>query len=120
MRIKNDVKGVDVANVTMSANPLDEIAAEEAVRLKKKSAATEIVAVSCGAAQCQETLRTAIAIGTNRAILIEVDAALQPLAVAKLRQNDRRAQQGSRGADLLHRRLRSGGRPVHRRARILQ
>jgi electron transfer flavoprotein beta subunit len=75
---------VDIANVKMSMNPFDEIAVEEAVRLKEKGAVTEIVAVSCGVAQCQETLRTAMAIGADRAILIETDAELQPLAVAKL------------------------------------
>ncbi|MCU0952953.1 MAG: electron transfer flavoprotein subunit beta/FixA family protein, partial [Burkholderiaceae bacterium] len=76
--------GVDIANVKMSMNPFDEIAIEEAVRLKEAGAATEVVAVSCGVAQCQETLRTAMAIGADRAILVETDAELQPLAVAKL------------------------------------
>ncbi len=76
--------GVDLANVKMSMNPFDEIAIEEAVRLKEKGAATEVVAVSCGVAQCQETLRTALAIGADRAIHVETDAELQPLAVAKL------------------------------------
>jgi electron transfer flavoprotein beta subunit len=75
---------VDIANVKMSMNPFDEIAVEEAVRLKEKGAVTEIVAVSCGVAQCQETLRTAMAIGADRAILVETDVELQPLAVAKL------------------------------------
>jgi electron transfer flavoprotein beta subunit len=76
--------GVDIANVKMSMNPFDEIAVEEAVRLKEKGVVTEIVAVSCGVAQCQETLRTAMAIGADRAILVETDVELQPLAVAKL------------------------------------
>lgn len=84
VRVKSDQSGVDIANVKMSMNPFDEIAVEEAVRLKEKGAATEIVAVSCGVAACQETLRTAMAIGADRAILIESDAELQPLAVAKL------------------------------------
>jgi electron transfer flavoprotein beta subunit len=84
VRVKSDGSGVDIANVKMSMNPFDEIAVEEAVRLKEKGAATEIVAVSCGVAQCQETLRTALAIGADRAILVETDAELQPLAVAKL------------------------------------
>jgi electron transfer flavoprotein beta subunit len=84
VRVKPDQSGVDVANVKMSMNPFDEIAVEEAVRLKEAGVATEIVAVSCGLAQCQETLRTALAIGADRAILVETDAELQPLAVAKL------------------------------------
>ena len=84
VRVKSDGTGVDIANVKMSMNPFDEIAVEEAVRLKEKGAVTEIVAVSCGVAQCQETLRTAMAIGADRAILVETDAELQPLAVAKL------------------------------------
>jgi electron transfer flavoprotein beta subunit len=84
VRVKSDGTGVDIANVKMSMNPFDEIAVEEAVRLKEKGAATEIVAVSCGVTQCQETLRTAMAIGADRAILVETDAELQPLAVAKL------------------------------------
>jgi electron transfer flavoprotein beta subunit len=75
---------VDTVNVKMSMNPFDEIAIEEAVRLKEKGVATEIVAVSCGLASCQETLRTALAIGADRAILVETDVELQPLAVAKL------------------------------------
>src|ERR1700741_4844533 len=77
---------MDLANVKMSMNPFDEIAVEEAVRLKEKGVVSEIVAVSCGAAQCQETLRTALAIGAARAILVETDPDLQPLAVAKLLQ----------------------------------
>jgi electron transfer flavoprotein beta subunit len=84
VRVKADGSGVDTANVKMSMNPFDEIAVEEAVRLKEKGIATEIVAVSCGVAACQETLRTALAIGADRAILVETDAELQPLAVAKL------------------------------------
>jgi electron transfer flavoprotein beta subunit len=84
VRVKPDGTGVDIANVKMSMNPFDEIAVEEAVRLKEKGVATEIVAVSCGIAACQETLRTALALGADRAILVETDADLQPLAVAKL------------------------------------
>src|SRR4051812_43034418 len=84
VRVKADGSGVDTANVKMSMNPFDEIAVEEAVRLKEKGVATEIVAVSCGVAACQETLRTALAIGADRAILVETDVELQPLAVAKL------------------------------------
>ncbi len=84
VRVKSDGSGVDIANVKMSMNPFDEIAVEEAVRLKEKGVATEIIAVSCGVTQCQETLRTAMAIGADRAILVETDAELQPLAVAKL------------------------------------
>src|SRR5262244_3822146 len=84
VRVKPDGSGVDTANVKMSMNPFDEIAVEEAVRMKEKGVATEIVAVSCGAASCQETLRTALALGADRAILVETDAELQPLAVAKL------------------------------------
>jgi len=84
VRVKSDGSGVDIANVKMSMNPFDEIAIEEAVRLKEKGAVTEIVAVSCGVAQCQETLRTAMAIGADRAILVESSGELQPLAVAKL------------------------------------
>jgi len=84
VRVKSDGSGVDIANVKMSMNPFDEIAVEEAVRLKEKGVATEIVAVSCGVTACQETLRTALAIGADRAILVESDAELQPLAVAKL------------------------------------
>ncbi len=84
VRVKSDGTGVDIANVKMSMNPFDEIAVEEAVRLKEKGVATEIIAVSCGVAQCQETLRTAMAIGADRAILVETMEELQPLAVAKL------------------------------------
>ena len=84
VRVKSDGTGVDIANVKMSMNPFDEIAVEEAVRLKEKGVATEVIAVSCGVGQCQETLRTAMAIGADRAILVETDVELQPLAVAKL------------------------------------
>ena len=84
VRVKSDGTGVDIANVKMSMNPFDEIAVEEAVRLKEKGVVTEIVAVSCGVSQCQETLRTAMAIGADRGILVETDAELQPLAVAKI------------------------------------
>ena len=84
VRVKSDGSGMDLAGVKMSMNPFDEIAVEEAVRLKEKGIATEIIAVSCGVTQCQETLRTALAIGADRAILVETDAELQPLAVAKL------------------------------------
>ncbi len=84
VRVKSDQSGVDIANVKMSMNPFDEIAIEEAVRLKEQGVATEIIAVSCGPQQCQETLRTAMAIGADRSILVLTDAELQPLAVAKL------------------------------------
>ena len=86
VRVKADGTGVDIANVKMSMNPFDEIAVEEAVRLKEAGKATEVIAVSCGVAQCQETLRTAMAIGADRGILVETpaDLDLQPLAVAKL------------------------------------
>ena len=84
VRVKSDGTGVDISNVKMSMNPFDEIAIEEAVRLKEKGVVTEIIAVSCGVAQCAETLRTAMAIGGDRSILVETTADLQPLAVAKL------------------------------------
>ena len=84
IRVKGDGSGVDLANVKMSMNPFDEIAVEEAVRLKEKGIVTEVVAVSCGDAKCQETLRTAMAIGADRGILVETAEELQPLAVAKL------------------------------------
>ncbi|MDO9148802.1 MAG: electron transfer flavoprotein subunit beta/FixA family protein, partial [Hydrogenophaga sp.] len=84
VRVKADQSGMDLANVKMSMNPFDEIAVEEAVRLKEKGVATEVIAVSCGVTQCQETLRTAMAIGADRAILVETAEELQPLAVAKL------------------------------------
>ena len=86
VRVKSDQTGVDTANVKMSMNPFDEIAVEEAVRLKEKGVVTEIIAVSCGVQACQETLRTAMAIGADRAVLVETDVELQPLAVAKLLQ----------------------------------
>ena len=84
VRVKADGTGVDLANVKMSMNPFDEIAVEEAMRLKEAGKATEVVAVSCGVTACQETLRTAMAIGADRSILVETDIELQPLAVAKL------------------------------------
>jgi len=84
VRVKSDGSGVDLANVKMSMNPFDEIAVEEAVRLKEKGVATEVVAITCGVTACQETLRTAMAIGADRGILVECDGELQPLAVAKL------------------------------------
>ena len=84
VRVKSDGSGVDLANVKMSMNPFDEIAVEEAVRLKEAGIATEVIAVSCGPTACQETLRTAMALGADRAVLVESDVELQPLAVAKL------------------------------------
>jgi electron transfer flavoprotein beta subunit len=84
VRVKSDGSGVELSGVKMSMNPFDEIAVEEAVRLKEKGAATEIVAVSMGAAACAETIRTALAMGADRGILVETDAELQPLAVAKM------------------------------------
>jgi electron transfer flavoprotein beta subunit len=84
VRVKSDGTGVELASVKMAMNPFDEIAVEEAIRLKEAGVATEIVAVSCGTQACQETLRTALALGADRAILVETDAELQPLAVAKL------------------------------------
>jgi electron transfer flavoprotein beta subunit len=84
VRVKSDGTGVDIANVKMSMNPFDEIAVEEAVRLKEKGVVSEIIALSCGVMQCQETLRTAMAIGADRAVLVETEVELQPLAVAKL------------------------------------
>ena len=84
VRVKPDNTGVETANVKMSMNPFDEIAVEAAVRLKEAGSATEIIAVSCGVQACQETLRTALAIGADRAILVETNEELQPLAVAKL------------------------------------
>jgi len=86
LRVKTDGSGVDIANVKMSMNPFDEIAVEEAVRLKEKGVVTEVIAVSCGVQACQETLRTAMAIGADRAVLVQTDTELQPLAVAKLLQ----------------------------------
>ena len=84
VRVKSDNTGVDIANVKMSMNPFDEIAVEEAVRLREKGVVTEVIAVSCGVIRCQETLRTAMAIGVDRGILVETTEELQPLAVAKL------------------------------------
>ncbi|RQR41051.1 electron transfer flavoprotein subunit beta/FixA family protein, partial [Burkholderia sp. Bp9140] len=84
VRVKSDNTGVDIANVKMSMNPFDEIAVEEAVRLKEAGVATEVIAVSVGVAQAQETLRTALAIGADRAILVESNDSVEPLAVAKI------------------------------------
>jgi electron transfer flavoprotein beta subunit len=84
IRVKADKSGVETANVKMSMNPFDEIAVEEAIRLKESGTATEVVAVSVGTAQCQETIRTALAMGADRGILVQTDAELQPLAVAKV------------------------------------
>ncbi len=84
VRVKSDGTGVELAGVKMSMNPFDEISVEEAVRLKEKGVATEIVAVSMGVAQCSETIRTALAMGADRGILVETDVELQPLAVAKI------------------------------------
>lgn len=84
VRVKSDGSGVDIANVKMSMNPFDEIAVEEAMRLKEAGKVSEVVAVSCGVTQCQETLRTAMAIGADRALLVETEVELQPLSVAKL------------------------------------
>ena len=83
-RVKADGSGVNLANVKMSMNPFDEIAVEEAIRMREAGVASEVVAVSCGITACQETLRTALALGADRAILVETDVELQPLAVAKL------------------------------------
>src|SRR6201996_7515567 len=84
VRVKSDGTGIDLANVKMSINPFDEIAVEEAVRLKESGIVSEVIAVSCGVSACQETLRTAMAIGADRGILVETEAELEPLAVAKL------------------------------------
>ena len=84
IRVKADKSGVETANVKMSMNPFDEIAVEEAIRLKEGGTATEVVAVSVGSTQCQETIRTALAMGADRGILVQADAELQPLAVAKV------------------------------------
>src|SRR5712671_380084 len=84
VRVKADGSGVATANVKMSMNPFDEIAVEEAIRMKEAGVATEVVVVSCGAPACQETLRTALALGADRAILVETTPELEPLAVAKL------------------------------------
>src|SRR6476646_8775019 len=84
VRVKADQSGVELANEKMSMNPFDEIAVEEALKIKEAGKATEVIVVSCGAAACQETIRTALAMGADRGILVETDAELQPLAVAKL------------------------------------
>jgi len=84
VRVKADGTGVELANIKMAMNPFDEIAVEEAVRLKEAGIAGEVIAVSCGLAACQETLRTALALGADRAVLVDTDVELQPLAVAKL------------------------------------
>src|SRR6185312_5528795 len=84
IRVKTDKTGVETANVKMSMNPFDEIGVEEALRLKEAGVASEVIAVSLGVAQCQETIRTALAMGADRGILVQTDAELQPLAVAKL------------------------------------
>jgi electron transfer flavoprotein beta subunit len=84
VRVKDDGSGVDLANVKMATNPFDEIAVEQAVRLKETGVASEVVAVSCGAAACQDTLRRAMAMGADRGILVQTESELQPLAVAKL------------------------------------
>ena len=84
VRVKSDGTGVDIANVKMSMNPFDEIALEEATRLKESGKVTEVVAISCGVDKCQETLRTGMAIGADRGILVQTDVELEPLAVAKL------------------------------------
>jgi electron transfer flavoprotein beta subunit len=97
VRVKSDHTGVETSGVKMSMNPFDEIAVEEAVRLKEKGVATEIIAVSLGVTQAQETLRTALAMGADRGILVETDAALEPLAVAKLLK----AVAEKEGADLV-------------------
>ena len=84
IRVKADNTGVETANVKMSMNPFDEIAVEEAIRMREKGAATEVIVFSAGPAQCQETIRTALAMGADRGVLVEATAELQPLAVAKL------------------------------------
>jgi len=105
IRVRPDGSGVDTANVKMSMNPFDEIAVEEAIRLKEKGLATEIVALSLGVAACAETIRTALAMGADRGILVETDAELQPLAVAKLlraivqRENPRLVIMGKQAID---------------------
>ena len=93
VRVKSDGSGVDIANVKMSMNPFDEIAVEEAIRLKEKGVATEIVAVSIGPAKAEETLRTALAMGADRAILVETDDQVEPLAVAKIIKGVAEAEQ---------------------------
>jgi len=84
VRVKADGSAVDIANVKMSMNPFDEVSVEEAVRMKEAGVVTEVIVVSCGVSACQETLRTAMAVGVDRGLLVETDAELQPLAVAKL------------------------------------
>ena len=84
VRVKADKTGVELANVKMSMNPFDEIAVEEALRLREKGIVSEVIAVSAGVQQCQETIRTALAMGADRGVLVPTDAELQPLAVAKL------------------------------------
>jgi len=101
VRVKPDGSGVDTANVKMSMNPFDEIAVEEAVRLKEKGVATELVAVSCGVAACQETLRTALALGADRAILVETDVELQLVIMGKQAIDDDANQTGQMLAALL-------------------
>jgi electron transfer flavoprotein beta subunit len=117
VRVKADGTGVDLANVKMSMNPFDEIAVEEAVRLKEAGIATEVIAVSCGVAACQETLRTALAIGADRAILVESDVDLQPLAVAKLLKAlcDKEQPATRHLRQTSHRRRRQPDRPDARR-----
>src|SRR5271156_4686895 len=105
VRVKSDKTGVETAGVKMSMNPFDEIAVEEAIRLKEKGIATEIIAVSLGLPACAETIRTALAMGADRGILVETDAELQPLAVAKLlraivqRENPRLVIMGKQAID---------------------
>ncbi len=97
VRVKADNSGVDIGNAKMSMNPFDEIGIEEAVRLKEKGSASEVIAVTCGVAQCQEVLRTAMAIGADRGVLVQTDEELQPLAVARLLQ----AVAAKEGADVI-------------------
>ncbi len=138
VRVKADESGVETAGVKMSMNPFDEIAVEEAVRLKEKGVATEIVAVSMGVAQCQDTIRTALAMGADRGILVETDVELQPLAVAKMlkalvgkeahrprhhgqagdrRRHERHRPDAGRVAGLAAGHLRQQGRDCRRRRR---
>ena len=112
VRVKSDQSGVDIANVKMSMNPFDEIAVEEAVRLKEKGVATEVIAVSCGVTQCQETLRTAMAIGADRAILVETAEELQPHERAVPGGAALRLDQHRPGLGPLHGQLTAGN--VHR------
>ena len=117
-QVSADGKGVNLANVKMSMNPFDEIAVEEAVRLKEKGVVTEIIAVSCGEAKCQETLRTAMAIGADRGILVETAEELQPLAVAKLLKAlvDQEQARADRAGQAGHRRRLQPDRPDAGRA----